>query len=245
MKTGTIIVLAGTATVVGLVLLYFYYKSRATVARGVEYNLENADIWGLTNAPAPPPTGGTASTLDAPRYAVDSRVEPAASLVAQTMESFLISANTMNRIKERIGYNTYLYRGISATHVQRFKNAFRARFDINPDSMLSYPTWTPNQSPQLYAVLEARINAPSVQTMRGSQLLAYARVEPWELNFDSYGFVPTVSADYLALKMFYTNCKQAIDGLMDAVRTEAVQYLRSKGWRFTDYGDINLTPQNA
>jgi hypothetical protein len=224
-------------TVVGLVLLYFYYRSRATVATGVQYNLANADIYALTGNTTTPPTT-TATAGAPPRFAVDSRTEPAASLIATYEESFLLSASTMNRIKERIGYASNIFNGQTTAQRQKIGAAFSAKFDINPNSLLSYPLWLPDKAPALLPALFKKSQVLPFEQLRTSTKQEFLIVPEW-FNFASYGFNANDAAEFESLKRFFVNCKNEILRLQDAVRFEAVQYLRNQGWRFTDYGDIN------
>jgi len=238
--------IVGIVGVGGIVGIFLYYLSRRKVAEGQEYDLAEGiyqvSSSGGTATAANPATGEPA----APRYAMDSHTEPAASLIARQADALRLSADTMNIIKSRIGYNSRLFDGIDNAVMGKIKQAFRTTFNINPDSLLSYPTWDVDQSPELLPLLTV-LGADVVPgtfaydfTFARKKPAEFYIIRPWlSMDFRNFGINPNLFTDFAGLKRFYKNAAAEINRLQDAVRYEAAQYLRRQGWRFTDFGDVN------
>lgn len=222
----------GLFVVVGIAL---YYRSQRRVQAGINYDLSPAgEIFNITGN-----TGAGATDSSGRRIAVDSRIPPAADLVAQQKDAFLKSENTMTEIKQRIGYNANLFQGLTSEQKNKIANAIATKFSINPESPLSFPTWTQDKSPTLYNTLKARSQQSYAGFRAGSSALtAFTTIPEWGINFQSTGIQADTATGFQALKNFYTNAAREILRLEDQTRYEAVQYLRRQGWRFSDYGDV-------
>lgn len=225
--------IAGSLGIFAVVGIALYYRSQRKIQAGIDYNLTPAgEIFNIT--------GNTGAYDQAgKRIPVDSRIPPAADLVAQQTDAFLKSPNTMTEIRQRIGYNANLFNGLTDLQREKIKQAFAAKFGINKDSLLSYPTWTRDISPTLQNTLIARSLQQWGNFRQGSSALtAFGSVPEWSINFNEIGLRLDSPGDFAAVKKFYSNSAAEIKRLEEQVRYEAVQYLRRQGWRFSDYGDV-------
>jgi hypothetical protein len=226
------LLIGGTLGIALIIFVWLRLAAQRKVSQGLEYDLSPAgEIFNI---------GQQQNDSSAPRYAVDSRVSPAADLVAMYIDTFQKSENTMTEIRQRIGYNSNLFAGINTDARTKIGQAFVAKFGINPASLLSYPTWTTDKSPGLLPRLKSKALIQWGQFRPGSsQLTEFYTVPEWGINFANIGLDPAEPETFYSIKKFYANAAAEIERLQDQTRYEAVQYLRRQGWRFTDYGDIN------
>jgi hypothetical protein len=228
-----VLVIGGVASLGVIILIYLYYQSQRKIQAGIDYNLSPAgEIFNITGD-----TGATDESGE--RIPIDTRVEPARSLIAQQMEAFYMSPNTMTEIRQRIGFNSNLFRGINSQDAEKIKQAIALKFDINKNAFLSYPNWDFYTSPFLGSQLKTKGQANLLNFRTGSNALQnWATVPQWGLNFSNVGFDVTAPQGFSSLRQFFENAAAEIYRLDDAVRLEAVQYLRRQGWKFSDYGDV-------
>lgn len=225
------LIVSGIGAVLLVAAIALYYRSQRRVQKGVEYDLSQAgEIFNITGQTAPKDSTGA-------RIPVDSRVEPAASLIARQMDAFYKSENTMSEIRQRIGYNSNLFKGMNATATQKIKTAFKNKFDINENSLLSYPTWDKSKDINLFLQLDAKAKNPPTR-LGSSAVQTWAFVTPWGMHFDQIGLNLTQPADVGQVAIFFKNAASEIQRLDDQVRYEAVKYLQKLGWKFSDYGDV-------
>lgn len=235
----------GGLTLVGIII---YYLSRRNVAKGVNYDLSpQGDVFGWTGQSDTPPTGGTEQSPTA-KQAVSIYSEPARSLIAQRKEIFMQSPITMNRIRTAIGTGTDLFNNVGYTAKENIKKAFGDRFNINPESYLSYPLWTYKESPTLLHTLESK-NTPSTYWSRtgttnyNTILKNYFTITEWGIDFSTLGWQTRADIWSKDVDIFFNNAAQQIKNIEYAVEIEAIEYLRKPqngGYRFLEYGDQNV-----
>lgn len=228
-----ILIVGGVVSLGVIVLIYIYLASQRKVQGGINYDLTPAgEIFNITGD-----TGATDSQGN--RIPVDSRIEPAASLIAQQMDAFYKSENTMTEIRQRIGFGSNLFKGISEAAIQRIKNIFSTKFAINPNSLMSYPLWDIEESPFLGLQLKQKGQASLATFRAGSnQLRNWATVPQWGIDFSQIGIDATSPTGFADIRKFFENAAAEIYRLDSQVRYEAVKYLQNQGWKFSDYGDV-------
>lgn len=236
--------IGGSVGVLALVGIFLYYRSRQKVQQGLDYDLAGGIYSTMQTAGAPAP-GAVQNTGNFPPYAMDSQTEPAKSLIAQRREALLLSADAMNKIRSRIGMGTNLFNGVPTFQREKIENAFVKVFNINPDSLLSYPLWTQDKSQDLIFELGDRSGempktAWDVDFKWASKNQDwFYKVPAWlNIDFRAYGFNPLLASDFSGLKQFYKNAFLEIQRLEEAVTYEAAQALRREGLKLSDFGDV-------
>ena len=240
----------GLALLLGIVV---YMQSKRKVKTGTEYDLTPAgELFSLEGT-----AGANTDTANtsAPKKTLSIESEPAKSLVAQRMEIFKNSSNTMNDIRQRYGIGSNLFHSVMPNYENDIKQLFAEVFSINPDSLLSYPLWLEHNEPNLLSELEARASLPysKMRTAKARKLYNVTGepmiIKEWlNINFgllqvvNGGGEVPELypsSENWVNIRQFYQNAADEINRLEDAVKNEAAEYLRRKGYRFIEYGDTD------
>lgn len=258
MDTKKIAIAGGIIAAVAVVgfLIWWWMKRtkeaddrRANIEKGLAFNLSAPTVESSKVDLTPPAKGG--GKAEPGQGGADVKVIPLDNETAQSaiaLRSSIIVSQPSNKrqVYQDAGAGGGLYTGVDQAAAERIKQWSAARFQINPEAVLSYPIATKWEDPQQWDDVKnavTKLEALKKKTGNFGQMPSLpitglnvdaAEIFGSPLEYKVQGKLQ-LWKDYVnGTYEFFKNWQQEIEKLNDAVYWASVESLRAQGWKFQE-----------